>query len=62
MDILSFLVELCEQIRKRFLFSKNSVLAHLKALDPIVAASHSRSIIPLANKFPTIAKEEELVC
>lgn len=57
------LVELCVQMRKRFPFDEENVLALLNVLDPKVALSSQRRIrtIPkLAVHFPNLVKEEEL--
>jgi len=62
-DVLSFLVELCNQIKARFPLSSSSVLAQLNALDPQVATSLTnkrKSIIPLASHFPSLINEREL--
>ena len=68
-DALSFLVELCTEIRKRFPLSSGSLFALLKLLDPVEAVgtqlatdpSYVRpSIIPLAAHFPNLVPECEL--
>ena len=62
-DCKRYLVELCVQMRKRFPFDEENVLALLNILDPKVALSSQRRIraIPkLAVHFPNLVKEEEL--
>ena len=61
-DCRKFLVELCLQMKKRFPFEEDCVIALLKNLDPKVALSPHRntSIISLAVHFPMIVKEEDL--
>jgi hypothetical protein len=60
-DVLSFLIELCIQIRRRFPLEQNSVLAQMQLLDPKQALeSNKPSIITLAVKFPTIVSEDHL--
>ena len=51
------------QIRKRFPFEDDSVLALLQVLDPKLSVSPQRkikSIIKLASQFPQLVKEEDL--
>ena len=63
LDCLAFLVELCQQMKKRFPFQDDSVLAQLCILDPKVATSTERqvkSIAYLAVKFPSLVEEEHL--
>lgn len=62
-DCKVFLAELCGQIRKRFTFEEQSVLALLRALEPSEALSPQRnmkSISQLAVHFPMLVKEEDL--
>jgi len=62
-DALSFLKELCAQIRKRFPLQRNSVLAQLRILDVEEALKHEgrlKSIVGLASQFSTLISEEEL--
>lgn len=62
-DCKVFLSELCGQIRKRFTFEKQSILALLRALEPSEALSPQRnmkSISKLAVHFPMLVKEEDL--
>lgn len=54
---LKFLVELSNQIRKRFNFSEDGVIAKLNVSDPKVAHAHNTSptsSIPLAIHFPSV--------
>lgn len=63
LDCQKFLVELCAQMRKRFAFEEDSILAMLRVVDPKEALSDERSlhsIVKLAVKFPTLIKEEDL--
>lgn len=58
---LKFLVELCNQFRKRFSFSDDSVISKLNALDPNLDIKFSPpSIIPLAINFPSFVPEKVL--
>lgn len=60
-DALTFLVELCIQIRRRFPLEQTSVLAQMQLLDPKQALELNKpSIINLAIKFPTIVSEDNL--
>ena len=61
-DCRNFLVELCLQMKKRFPFEEDSVIALMKNIDPKVAVSPHRStyITSLAVHFPMVVKEEEL--
>jgi len=60
-DVLSFLIELCIQIRRRFPLEQDSVLAQMQLLDPKQALeSNKPSIITLAVKFPTVVSDENL--
>lgn len=62
-DALSFLSDLCAQIRKRFPLTRDSVLAQMRVIDVEEALSHEKriqSIIPLASNFPTLVCEIEL--
>ena len=62
-DCLKFLVELCNQIRKRFPFGEDGVIAKLKVLDPKIAHDLTQSpssIISLAVHFPSIVPEHAL--
>ena len=61
-DCRKFLVELCQQMRKRFTFEDESVLALLRALDPKVAQSPQRNVAlaKLAYHFPMLVNEEDL--
>ena len=36
-DCLKFLIELCKQIKQRFLFNDDNIIAKLKVLDPNIA-------------------------
>lgn len=58
-----FLVELCLQIKKRFPFAKDSIIAMLKAMNPTEALSNTRSLqslTKLAIHFPTLVNEKDL--
>lgn len=60
---LRFLVELCDQIRKRLVMDENSQLAKFNVLDPRISSNIKMSplsIIPLAAQFPQLIPEEEL--
>jgi len=60
-DALSFLIELCVQIRSRFPMSQDCVLAQMQLLEPKIALSDNKPyIIPLALEFPTVVSEEHL--
>ena len=61
-DCRNFLVQLCLQIKKRFPFEEDCVIALMKNIDPKVAISPHRStcITSLAVHFPMIVKEDEL--
>lgn len=62
-DCHKFLVVLCAQMKLRFTFEEDSVLAMLKSLDPQEALSphrNMRSLVKLALHFPTLVKEEDL--
>lgn len=62
-DCQKFLVELCAQMRKRFIFDEDGILAMLRVLDPKEALSPKRSLLSipkLAVHFPTVIKEEDL--
>ena len=58
-DCLNFLVKLCVEIKLRFSFNENGVIANLKVLDPKVIYSENApvSIAPLATHFRTIVPE-----
>jgi hypothetical protein len=48
-DAVSFLIELCVQIKSRFPLSQDSVLAQMQLLEPAKSLSDNKpSIIPLA--------------
>jgi hypothetical protein len=62
-DALSFLSDLCAQIRQRFPLTSDSVLAHMRVIDVKTALMHEKrmeSIIPLASFFPKLVSEIEL--
>ena len=62
-DCLKFLVELCNQIRKRFPLNEDSLIAKFNVLDPKIAENPNispPSIIPLATHFPALVPEEQL--
>ncbi|KAK3888410.1 hypothetical protein Pcinc_007538 [Petrolisthes cinctipes] len=61
-DCRKFLVELCQQMRKRFTFEEESVLALLRVLDPKVAQSPQRNLTlaKLAYHFPMLVNEDNL--
>ncbi|XP_068207490.1 uncharacterized protein [Palaemon carinicauda] len=62
-DCKRFLVELCSQMKKRFNFKEDSILAMLSIMDPKEALSPQRgikSIGKLAVNFPNLVKEEDL--
>jgi hypothetical protein len=62
-DVLSFLTHLCDQIRKRFPLSSDSVLSQLRVLDVDQSLSNEcrlKSLVPLASKFPSLVAETEL--
>ncbi|BFZ21019.1 hypothetical protein BsWGS_24058 [Bradybaena similaris] len=62
-DALSFLTNLCDQIKKRFPLSSDSVLSQLRVLDVDESLSSEHrlnSLIPLASKFPALVAESEL--
>ena len=61
-DCLQFLTVLCCQIRKRFPFKEDGVIAMLCNTDPNVAVSCNRqlnSIIRLARHFPSLVSEDQ---
>jgi hypothetical protein len=62
MDCLKFLTELCMQIKRRFPFDENDVIARLKVLDPKIASNLSSpsSIANLAAHFKSIVSENKL--
>lgn len=63
-DCQAFLVELCEQMRRRFTFKKDSILAMLLFLNPKEALSPQRTLQSITNvaiHFPNVIKEEDLV-
>ena len=58
-----FLVEICQQIRKRVDLSQNSLLAKLQVIDPAVATNidvSPRSITDVAAFFPALVAEDQL--
>ena len=60
---LRFLVELCNQFKKRFSFNSNSLIAKLNVLDLNESFTQNRSpssIIPLAAHFPMLVPEVNL--
>jgi len=60
-DALSFLIELCVQIKSRFPLSPDCVLAQMQLLEPEKALNDNKpSIIPLALQFPTVVSEDHL--
>ena len=61
-DCLKFLIELCVQIKQRFPFSDDNILAKLKVLDPNIAHSKNSlmSISSLATQFKTLILENKL--
>ncbi|XP_068211680.1 uncharacterized protein [Palaemon carinicauda] len=62
-DCKRFLVELCTQMKKRFNFKEDSILAMLSIMDPKKALSPQRgikSIGKLAVNFPNLVKKEDL--
>ena len=62
-DCLKVLVELANQIKKRFSFSENGVVSQLRVLDPKLASDVKTSpvtIIPLATHFPSIVNKNKL--
>ena len=62
-DCRTFLIQLCNEMKKRFTLQSDCVLAMLSALDPKEALSTDRSlpsIIPLAVHFPSLVSEENL--
>ncbi|XP_076054955.1 uncharacterized protein LOC143033422 [Oratosquilla oratoria] len=62
-DCKQFLIELCMQMKKRFPFEENSLIAMLKVVEPAEALSTKRdlkSLGKLAVHFPTLIKEDEL--
>lgn len=59
-DCKKFLIELCEQIRKRLSFDKEGVIPKLKILDPNNLADSPTSITPLAVKFSNIVPLDSL--
>ena len=61
-DCLKLLVELSIQIKKRFNFNENGVIAKLNVLDPKVAQGPNSpvSLIPLAVYFPSVIAEDQL--
>lgn len=61
-DCRAFLIELCNQMRKRFPFESDSVLAMISCLDPKEACSTNRSltnITKLAMNFPMLVPEDD---
>ena len=61
-NCLKLLVELSVQIKKRFNFNENGVIAKLNVLDPKIAQGPSPpdSLIPLAVYFPSVIAEDQL--
>ena len=62
-DCLNVLVRLASEIKKRFNFEDESIVAQLRILDPKVASDPSQSpssIMPLAAHFPTIVDDSHL--
>ncbi|KAK3888573.1 hypothetical protein Pcinc_007425 [Petrolisthes cinctipes] len=62
-DCLSYMVELCMQIKRRFTFEEDSVLSLLQIIEPKAALSSERcikSIAKLAVHFPHVIKNEDL--
>ena len=59
---MSFLSDLCAQIRKRFPLTRDSVLAQMRVLDVKEALHEKRLqyIVLLASNFPTLVSEIEL--
>ena len=63
MDCQKFLVVLCSQMKRRFTFEEDSVLAILRILDPEEVLSPRRRMQSLAKldlSFPTLVKEDDL--
>ena len=61
-DCLKFLIELCVEIKQRFPFSDDDIIAKLKVLDPNNAHSKNSlmSISSLATQFKTLIRENKL--
>ena len=61
-DCLKFLIELCVQIKQRFPFNNDNIIAKLKVLDPNIAHSKNSlmSISSLATQFKTLIPENKL--
>ena len=61
-DCLKFLIELCVQIKQRFPFSDDNIIAKLKVLDPNIAHSKNSlmSISSLETQFKTLIPENKL--
>ena len=62
-DCLNVLVRLASEIKKRFNFEDESIVAQLRILDPKIASDPCQSpssIMPLAAHFPTIVDDNHL--
>lgn len=63
LDCQNFLVKLCSQMKKRFPFEEDCILANLRVTDPLEAMNPQRSvksIARLASYFPRLVKEDDL--
>lgn len=61
-DCLVFLSELTSQMRKRFPFEEDSIIAMLHSMDPKEATNnnrHLKSIIKLALNFASLVSERQ---
>ena len=59
--VLSFLIELCNEMKVRFLLLSSNITTQLETLDPQVATSPTKkqkSIIQLTLNFPSFIRDE----
>ena len=62
-DCKRFMIEICNQIRKRINLDTRSLLARMQVLDPVYAKNidvSPRSITDIAAHFPTLVPQEQL--